>query len=75
MEFSGYFSWCCAPDATRDEEDEDHDCYLCLVCMQAAMEFIEPLFSCAACHPKYPICSWTLQKWHLFLGHSSPSGI
>ena len=37
--------------------------------------FISKLFLCASLHSKYRGCSWTFQKWSLFLGHSSQSGI
>ena len=43
--------------------------------MQPAMEFISPLFLCAALHQKYPSYIWALQKWDLFLGHSPPYGL
>ena len=73
--FSGYLTGNHATDATCDKEDEDEYCCCCLVCLQPTMKFISPLFFCAELHPKYPGCSWTLHKCHLFLGHRSPSGV
>ena len=73
--FSVYYTGNSAADAALDEGDEDEDYFPCLVCLQPAIKFISPFFVCAALHPKYPGYIWMLQKWHLFLGHSSPSGL
>ena len=74
-EFSVYFTGNRASDAALDEEDENEDCFPCLVFMQPAIKSISPLFLCAALHSKYPGCILMFHKCHLFLGNISLSGL